>query len=85
MQRKIIYLLAVVSSVVSLHAQEYRWKVGVDYFFDNQEYEKSSFIDPQTMNGIWLNPLAGISWDSTHTLYGGVNLLKIPGIKEAVN
>jgi hypothetical protein len=85
MRNKLVYLFVAVCSAASLQAQEYRWKVGFDYFFDNQEYEKSSFIDPQTMNGIWLNPLAGISWDSAHTLYGGVNLLRISGMQEAVN
>ena len=85
MRRKLVYLFVAVCSAASLQAQEYRWKLVFDYFFDNQEYEKSSFIDPQTMNGIWLNPLAGISWDATHTIYSGVNLLKIPGMKEAVD
>jgi hypothetical protein len=85
MRSKLLYLFVAVCSAASLEAQEYRWKLEFDYFFDNQEYKKSSFIDPQTMNGIWLNPLAGITWDSAHTLYGGVNLLKIPGMQEAVN
>ena len=68
-----------------MQAQQYRWKVGFDYFFDNQEYERSSFIDPQTMNGIRLRPLGGIAWDSLHTVVAGGDLLKIPGTKAAVD
>lgn len=71
--------------VTTLQAQQYRWKVGFDYFFDNQEYERSSFIDPQTMNGIRLRPLGGIAWDSLHTVVAGGDLLKIPGTKAAVD
>ncbi|WP_298646779.1 hypothetical protein [uncultured Proteiniphilum sp.] len=71
--------------IPALHAQEYRWGVGLDYFFDNREYKKSSFTDPQTLHGIWLNMLGGVTWDSTHTIYAGVNLLKIPGMRKAVN
>ena len=85
MRNCFVFVLFTLYMLPSLHAQEYWWKLGFDYFFDNQEYAKSSFTDPQTMNGIWLNSLAGISWDSTHTIYGGVNLLKIPGMKEAVD
>lgn len=85
MQSRFFCLLTAVCILTAAQAQEYRWKLGFDYFFDNTEYEKSSFIDPQTMNGIWLNPLGGISWDSTHTIFGGVNLLKIPGGKKAID
>lgn len=85
MRNKIILLLAVIGSILSLQAQEYRWKMGFDYFFDNREYKKSSFDIPQTMNGIWLQPLGGISWDSAHAVYGGVNLLKIPGTDEVAD
>lgn len=68
-----------------LHSQEYHWGIGVDYFFNNREYEKSSFSDSQTFHGIWLNTLGGVAWDSSNAIYGGVNLLKIPGSSEAVN
>lgn len=71
--------------IPALHAQQYRWGVELDYFFDNREYEKSTFTDPQTLHGIWLNTLGGVTWDSTHTIYAGVNLLKIPGMSKAVD
>ncbi len=85
MRLKTPFLLFFLCLAAFSHAQEYRWQLGMDYFFDNTEYEKSSFILPQTQNGIWLNPLGGISWDSHHTIYAGVNLLKIPGMKTAID
>lgn len=83
--KRIFILLTVFLPVVSLQAQEYRWKVDFDYFFDNMEYKKSSFMIPQTQNGIWLTPSGGIHWDSTHTVYTGVNLLKIPGSSKTLD
>ena len=61
------------------------WKLGLDYFFDNREYEKSSYIEPQTLNGIWFSPSGGVTWDSSHTIVAGVDLLKIPGMKKAID
>lgn len=80
-----IFLLLTLYSVVSLHAQNYIWKLGLDYFFDNREYEKSSYTDPQTLNGIWVTPAAGITWDSAHTVVAGVDILKIPGMHKAID
>ncbi len=80
-----IFLLLTLCSVVSLHAQNYIWKLGLDYFFDTREYEKSSYTDPQTLNGIWVTPAAGITWDSAHTVVAGVDILKIPGMHKAID
>lgn len=85
MQIKVGYLIIALCSIFSLEAQEYKWKLGFDYFFDNTEYKKSSFTKPQTMQGVWLQPVGGISWDINHTLYGGINLLKMPGTSEVVD
>lgn len=82
---RIILILLTFCSALTLHAQDYIWKLGFDYFFDNREYEKSSFTDPQTLNGIWINPAGGISWDSVHTIAAGVDLLKIPGMGKAID
>ncbi len=85
MRSKVVFLIMVLCSILSIQAQEVRWKLGFEYFFDNLEYKKSSFTDAQTMHGIWLQPLGGITWDTAHTLYGGLNLLKIPGTEEVVD
>jgi hypothetical protein len=85
MRYKVFCLLLAFCTLSALQAQEYRWKVGFDYFFDNTEYGKSSFIDSETMNGIWLSPTGSIVWDSCHSLHAGVNLLKIPGMQKAID
>lgn len=69
----------------ALPAQEFRWGVGMDYFFDNMEYKPSTYADARTLQGIWLNAMGGMKWDSTHTLVTGVNLLKIPGMHKAID
>ena len=81
MPYKFLFFVVIFCSFSTLQAQEYRWSVGMDYFFDNQEYKKSTFAEPQTMNGIWLKPLGGIRWNAANTIYAGVNLLTIPGMK----
>lgn len=62
-------------------AQELEWKTGLNYFFDNTEYEKSSLTQDQTMNGVHFSPELGMSWDSMHAVFGGVDALKISGTK----
>lgn len=69
----------------SAAAQEYHWRVGLDYFFDNTEYKKSSYLDSETMNGVWLNPMGTIYWNSRNSINAGVNLLKIPGTDKVID
>ena len=75
----------IICSFSASEAQEYRWRVGMDYFFDNMEYKHSSYADARTLQGIWLKPQGGITWDSAHAVYAGVDLLKMPGMKHAVD
>lgn len=85
MQKRPITFIILLFASISIIAQEYHWKVGLDYFFDNIEYQKSSLKDSETMNGIWLTPMAGISWHNNHSLNAGVNLLKIPGTSDIID
>lgn len=85
MDKKHYLLILVLLIFTSAFAQEYNWQVGIDYFFDNTEYKKSSFIDSETMNGVWLNPAGSITWNETHSLNAGVNLLKIPGMDKMID
>lgn len=85
MQRWFWCILLMFLSLSVGDAQEYRWRAEFDYFFDNTEYNGTPFVNSQTMNGIWFNPVGSVAWDSLHTLYGGVNLLKIPGMKNAID
>jgi|SRR5690554_3372740 len=85
MQKKQYLLILALSLFSTIIAQEYRWNVGLDYFFDNNEYKKSSLIDSETMNGVWINPTGSIVWSNNHSVNAGVNLLKIPGTDEVIN
>ena len=78
-------LILVLLLFTSASAQEYHWKVGLDYFFDNTEYKKSSYIDSESMNGVWLTPMGSILWNNGHSLNAGVNLLKIPGTDKMID
>ncbi|HBK30377.1 MAG TPA: hypothetical protein DDZ96_07865 [Porphyromonadaceae bacterium] len=85
MKRKLVLTMIALGCLHTVLAQQYRWNVGVDYFFDNTEYDGSSYIDSETMNGVWLNPLGRIVWDGRHSVNAGVNLLKIPGMDKALD
>lgn len=85
MHTKHYLLILVLLLFTTASAQEYHWEVGLDYFFDNIEYKKSSFIDSETMNGVWLSPIGSITWNNTHSLNAGVNLLKIPGTDKMID
>ncbi|HLP04733.1 MAG TPA: hypothetical protein VK152_04810 [Paludibacter sp.] len=60
-------------------AQNLGWKAGLDYFFDNTEYARSTLTKDQTMTGVHFSPEAVLSWDSVHHLSAGVDLLKTAG------
>lgn len=85
MRKQINIILLTLLTSHTIQAQEYSWKVGLNYFFDNTEYKKSSFIDSESMNGIWLTPQVGISWNNKHSINGGINLFKIPGMDKAID
>lgn len=85
MRKKAYLLLLLLLVIVTTKAQEYSWSLGLDYFFDNTEYAKSSFQDSESMNGVWLKPMGTISWHNKHSINGGVNLLKIPGTEKVID
>jgi len=64
--------------IFTIAAQQYDWRADFHYFFDNTEYEGSSFAEPQTMTGIWLMPEGLVTWQDRHSLHAGVDLLKFP-------
>ncbi|MEI7504948.1 MAG: hypothetical protein WCJ61_16860, partial [Paludibacter sp.] len=66
-------------------SQEIQWKTGLNYFFDNTEFVRSTLTKDQTMNGVHLAPELGIAYDSVHSVFGGINALKISGSKSFVD
>ncbi len=64
---------------ICLFSQELQWKAGLYYFFDNTEFARSTIAKPQTMAGVHLSPEIGISWNTEHSVYAGVDMLKLSG------
>ncbi len=85
MGSRILCIVVFLLTAVTSPAQELQWSTGMDYFFDNMEYKRSPYADARTLQGIWLNAMGGVAWDSAHTLVAGVNLLKMPGMHHAVD
>lgn len=83
MKNRILLVLLLVYSL-SAYSQTYHWGLGLDYFFDNTEYDKSSYIDAGTMHGVWLKPEGAIKWDDVNSINVGVNLLLMPGNRKAL-
>lgn len=69
----------------SISAQEFQWKAGLNYFFDNTEYAKSTLTKDQTMAGVHFSPEIGVKWDSLHTIFVGTDLLKISGSQNIID
>lgn len=77
--KSLALLLFAALAMASAHAQEFTWKLGYNYFFDNQEYALSNYTQDQTLHGMNLLPQLGVRLDNDQTVYAGVNLLKIAG------
>jgi len=81
--------LFIVFSVVFLQcwssAQQFQWKAGLNYFFDNTEYAKSTLTKDQTMTGVHFSPEIGYSLDSVHSFYVGADLLKTAGSQNIID
>ena len=78
-----LYLLLVIQ--VSMFSQKLEWKAGLNYFFDNTEYAKSTIAKDQTMTGVHFTPQIGFSLDSIHSFYAGVDLLKTAGSENFID
>jgi hypothetical protein len=67
------------------YSQKLEWKTGVNYFFDNTEFARSTITKDQTMTGTHIAPELGVSWDSTHFVYGGLDMLKLSGSRNVID
>jgi hypothetical protein len=83
--RKILLFSFVLFSFYGLVAQQLEWKTGLNYFFDNTEFKRSTITKDQTMTGTHIAPEIGLSWDSTNFVYGGLDFLKISGSTNIVD
>ena len=76
---KTLSLLIFMVSTITSYSQELTWKLGYNYFFDNDEYALSSYNVDQTLHGMNLMPEIGLKLDDRQAVFTGVNLLKIAG------
>jgi hypothetical protein len=84
--KKILLFVCVFSMLqFETQGQELQWKTALNYFFDNTEYAKSTLTKDQTMTGVHFSPELGVKWDSVHSIYTGVDLLKISGSKAVLD
>jgi len=70
---------------LNVRSQEVQWKTGLNYFFDNTEFDRSSITIPQTMTGVHLSPEIGVKWDSAHSVFAGVEVLKNSGTSNIID
>lgn len=85
MTKRIFFLLLIFVSQLNLFSQSLEWKAGLNYFFDNTEYAKSTLTVDQTMTGVHFTPQIGFSFDSIHSVFAGVDLLKISGSQNVID
>ncbi len=69
----------------SLVAQRADWSFSLNHFFDNTEFQGSSFQHPQTMAGVWLKPAICLELDSFSRINAGINLLKEYGTSTLID
>ncbi len=68
-----------------LFAQNVEWKAGINYFFDNTEYAKSTLTNDQTMAGVHFSPEVGLGWGEQHHIFVGADVLKISGSANVID
>ncbi len=69
----------------TVFAQELKWRAGLEYFFDNAEFAKSTLTRDYTVSGIHISPQIGVSWDEKHTIFGGVDVMSQSGSKNIID
>ena len=85
MRKLLVLVCCIVFVQFFLPAQTLQWKAGLNYFFNNTEYAKSTLTKDQTMTGVHFSPEIGIKWDSVHSIYVGADLLKTAGSQNFID
>ncbi|MCK9311686.1 MAG: hypothetical protein M0P26_05355 [Bacteroidales bacterium] len=71
--------------ILSAYPQQKVWKVGVNSFFDNTEFGHSNYQMPQTMAGVHVAPEIGLSWDTIHHVFVGVDAMHEFGSNKTID
>lgn len=85
MRKKLVLVFSILMVQFSISGQTFQWKAGLNYFFDNTEYAKSTLTKDQTMTGVHFSPEIGVKWDSVHSIFVGTDLLKISGSQNIID
>lgn len=80
-----LLIFTLILANLNVQAQELQWKTGFNYFFDNTEFARSSITIPQTMTGVHLSPEIGVKWDSAHSVFAGLDVLKNSGTSNVID
>lgn len=85
MKRILLVVFPCFFCILSISAQQKVWKVGVHSFFDNTEFGHSQLQIPQTMAGVHFAPEIGLSWDTIHRVFVGVDVLHEYGSNKTID
>jgi len=85
MRKQLVLVCCLAFVQCFLLAQTFQWKAGLNYFFDNTEYAKSTITKDQTMTGVHFSPEIGVKWDSAHSIFVGGDILKTSGSQNIID
>lgn len=85
MKKKIFLCLLLAKLSLSAFSQSVVWNADVHSFFDNTEFGHSKVQIPQTMAGTHLAPEIGVSLDTIHSVFAGVDVLHEFGSNKVVD
>ena len=74
MKRRFIIFLLLIRGL-SVFSQELVYQAGVHNFFDNNEFGGCTVGDSQTMAGVHFVPRIGLSWQSKHRFFAGIDVM----------
>jgi hypothetical protein len=80
MLRSLLFFVLLCS--LTAQAQKPEWKINLDYFFDNREYDRSEYSIAQTLSGTHIMPQMLLKIDSSRHIQFGVDVLTLAGDKK---
>jgi hypothetical protein len=75
MKKQLLLVLFTVCTSM-LFAQKLEWKAGMFHFFDNTEFQGSTYVNDQTMAGVRVMPEVGLTFSNSNRLWIGIDALK---------
>lgn len=85
MKKILLLIFSLIAIAFFSSSQDFQWKAGIHYFFDNTEFATSTLTKDQTMAGVHFSPEMGLKWDSLHSIFVGADVLKISGSENIID